>query len=376
MYWNAASFQHLASEIVQLQLAEPFSQVRVDHLLSMGLIGPVVAASRTLINWGTARRRQQKFWDSILAPEELGSYRVVCGGRRAQFADQVRGGIHEKGTYALIDLVKQPILGALCSVAGGLENLSALCSADVANRFERLGDLAKHYSANQVQPPILFASRLSPTSPRLLLPFGGHISNGIVEQQIVETQGMRKYRVVATSATDPTPRELTTHDEVLSLRKEKRQLLDRNPRLDESLVLDPEIRYELWSKQGPVAQPHRESALHGRASDSLYVLFTRRLTALGHTEATLSVQALHPLSLSGMSLFHLPYETLGDQAEEFRDRARRSLQRRNSIGFEAILKVDRRRVGDPPETPRRFDGYPSMSNTTVSVQAMPDPVAP
>lgn len=130
----------------------------------------------------------------------------------------------------------------------------------------------------------------------------------------------------------------------------------------------------VWSKAGPEAQPHVDSSKTGRATDNVYILFTR-LPCSNSREAVLSVQSLHVLGLAAMSLFHSPYETLGNAAESFRQAAIRSMRSTNSVGFEAILKVEREQCFDPPETPRHFEGWPSiLSGVKVSVQATPTPV--
>jgi hypothetical protein len=244
-----------------------------------------------------------------------------------------------------------------------------------ADRIDNLSTLMKKAFTTGSRPPILFVEKLRRGSPRLLLPLGGHISNALVEQQLRETQHLRKFRVVATSQDNPDePREVTTPTQVEALRAEKKRLIAGRNDLDEFGVLDPKIRYELWSKAGPEAQPHVDSFRTSRATDSIYILFTRLPAHSSSGEAVLSVQSLHVLGLAAMSLFHSPYETLGNAAESFRKAALQSMKAANSFGFEAILKVERDQSFDPPETPRRFEGWPSLSRVKLSVQAEPTPI--
>lgn len=388
MYWNAAHYHELPSETKQVLLAEPLSTLPLiqhgsictgddDQSNSHQDSGAAIPSGviRAIESAGMGRRRQREFWEGILYREELQSYRVVCGGRRARFMDQVRGGIHPKGMDALIELVVPPVLQIISnSLLEKVANIVEAFRYGGGDRIINIGTLVKKFATAGSRPHIRFMQILRFGDPRLLLPLGGHISNALVEKQLRETQLSREFRVVAASSDNAEPRELTTLEQVAALRAEKKRLIQSRGSLDESIVLDDKIRYELWSKMGPVAQPHLESSTNGCATDSVYILFTRVPSHSTSSEAVLSVQSLHVLGLAAMPLFHSPWQMLGDQADTFRRAALLAVKEKNSIGFEAILKVQRRQPSGMPETPRNFAGSPSLSTVKVSIHAAPSPL--
>lgn len=274
----------------------------------------------------------------------------------------------------------EPLLESLKKLQVGSEVWFEPFGDKARRKICELGDLVTKEVASQgvrLSRMLQFKETLKPQASQLALPFLGHISNSFVEQHLRNTQHFRKLRVVATKPDHASPRELTTEDEVQALRDEKKTLIRNRGNTPEYVVLDREINYEIWS-DGPEAQPHVESSPtkdkpHATATDSVYVLFSRPPFGIG--EALLSVQPLHPLSLAAMSLFQRPLDTLkGEEADTFRLAAIDAMRDRNSIGFEAILNVQKNRQEGITETPRHFRGSPDLSAVTVSVKKAPQPL--
>ena len=375
MHCNVAHFQSPSSGDARLALAEPLAHIALSDVLVKVGVPATVALGRVLLGRGRKIRKQYEFWDGILTPQELNSYLVVCGGRNVDFADQVRGNIHAKGRDALADLIRNPILDLLHSFTSSGVDIFSNFGHKAFRAASQLNTFARSIDIPGVKSRFSFPKRLRRADAKLLIPFAGHVTNGVVEQQLFETQGLRKYRIVSTSEQDPTPQELTTRQQLHDIREFKKHLIDRKGSAEESSVLDPAIRYEIWEKNQPIARAHSES-MNGRAVDFVYLLFTRRPRMSSGDEAVLSMQSLHPLALAGTKLFHFPYETLGDAASDFREHALAAVRRPGSIGFEAILKVSRNSARLPLETPRAFGGIPSLSNASVSVLRRPTAVEP
>ena len=377
MTWNAGHYHELSAVTPQLQLASPLSYLPLDGsvLPWVGTIGAFFSLRsicKAIVEAGERRRKQREYWTPILSSAELNSYRVVCGGRRGAFADQVRGRLLLKANSALLELIFPPVLQTLHPFQSSADFVEGLLArSDVASRIETLGALASNTLVSTNRSPLQFMHRVRLGTSKLLLPVGGHVSNAVVEQQLRDTHHSRHYRVVAVSATNQEAHEITMPEEVASIRRRKALLLLGIPQAAEHTVLDTAIRYELWKGHEPAVRPHVESTASELATDYAYVVFTRNATG----EAVLSVQALHALSLTAMSLFHSPHETLGSDAQSFRDHALSSMHASRSIGFEAILKVQRTGKSARTETPRDFDGEPTRSNRLkVSMHAPPTPI--
>jgi hypothetical protein len=135
----------------------------------IGGIISVTAVLRAIAAAGDRRKRQREFWSGILSPEELKSNLVVCGGRRSAFADQVRGGIHSKGTSALIELILPLVLQTLYPFQKFAGNIMEQVSFGGADRIDNLGTLVKKAFTTGSRPPILFVEKLRCGEPRLLL---------------------------------------------------------------------------------------------------------------------------------------------------------------------------------------------------------------
>ena len=206
--------------------------------------------------------------------------------------------------------------------------------------------------------------------PRLLLPFGGHVSNSLVEEQLRTTQDLRTFRVVAISSKGAVVRNLTSVEELAAIRRYKAVITLGMSHAEEHVPLDESIRYEIWSGDGPTAQPHAESSASGRATDYVYVVLSR----VQSDEAILSVQSLHPAGLAAMSLFYSPVETLGSAAKTFREQALVAVKTNRSVGFEAVLRVERPRSSTLQETPRHFGGRPTLAGSTISLHTAPIPI--
>ena len=68
-----------------------------------------------------------------------------------------------------------------------------------------------------------------------------------------------------------------------------------------------------------------------------------------------------------MSLFYSPVETLGSTAKTFREQALVAVKTNGSVGFEAVLRVERARSSTLQETPRHFGGRPTLAGSTISL---------
>ncbi len=376
MSWNAAHYQELSEVAPRLQLAAPLGYMPLlDAALPwVEVVGGYFSLKsfyKAVIDAGERKRKQREFWVPILSPEELRSHLVICGGRRSAFADQVRRKIHPKASGALLELLVPPFLQTLHpfqSAAFFVEGL--LSQPTIANKIESLGSLVSKALVSSNNAPVQLMHKVQFGRSKLLLPLGGQVSNSLVEQQVRETQRFRKLRVVAVPSENSPACELTTVNEMAAVRRKKAALIRGVPDTEEHVVLDNAIRYELWKNMEPVARPHFESFESERATDYAYVVLSR----LPNQEAILSVQALHVLGLAAMSLFYSPIETLGNDAQSFREHALSAMRAPRSVGFESILKIQRAPT-KLAETPRHFDGQPAKSNQlTISMHVPPSSI--
>ncbi len=377
MSWIASQYQELSEFASHLQLAAPLSDVPFLGAAlpwceaGLGLIG-LKSVAKAIVEVGVRKERQRDFWKGLIAPEELCSHRVVCGGRRSAFADQVRGNIHSQADIALLELIVPSILISLHPFRNAAWLLDGLLSTHrAAKKVETLGSVLSRALVSTNSAPVQLMHRIRMGKPKLLLPLGGQVSNLLVEQQLRATKNSRKFRVVAATTKQKLPTELGSVPEIAALRRKKANLLIGVSNADEHIVLDDEIRYEIWEGDTPMARSHAESAERSCAVDYAYVVFTR----LPEEEAILSVQALHPLSLAAMSLFYSPDETLGTDASAFRKSALLAVRAPGSVGFEAVLKIERAADLDFVQTPRRFIGPPIRSkDLTVTMHAPPSSI--
>ena len=296
MYWSAAQYFERVAQAPSTCLAAPLVDVPLgDGPLTWigGAVGglfSVRAIGKAIMEAGERRKKQREFWEGILSSDELRSHRVVCGGRRSDFADQVRGTVHAKAFGPLLEMLVPCVLQAFQPVQSATLFVEGLGLGDKSDEITTLGALVAKFLVASTNSPVRFLHRMGNAEPRLLLPFGGHVSNSLVEEQLRTTQDLRTFRVVAISSKGAVVRNLTSVEELAAIRRYKAVITLGMSHAEEHVPPDESIRYEIWSGDGPTAQPHAESSASGRATDYVYVVLSR----VQSDEAILSVQSLHP----------------------------------------------------------------------------------
>jgi hypothetical protein len=204
------------------------------------------------------------------------------------------------------------------------------------------------------------------TKPRLYIPVGGAVINGMNEALLQSTQRNRTYKLVSVQRDGRNRKDLAVFNHMNYIREKLKGLEEKDK--------DEYVQFQLLEGNKVKSYPHLDTVNDKKyLHDTVYLIGCKDIRRDGNEKNWIfSVQSLHALGGIGPSLLNYPLETLGEcKSEKFRDYATSIMSKETNKGFESIIKVKCEKEKINGISPRMFYPIPTISDLELSVVEYP-----